>query len=68
MLAATLVDATIRRLLADRGGTWAHRHRVVGNEGHAWLIVLRLQDGDCALYWDQPNPGGPLLLLLLLKR
>lgn len=66
--AADVVDEALHRLADDPSCAWARQNRVVGEQGSAWLIIIRHPTGECALYWDQPDPGGPLRLLLLLAR
>lgn len=42
-VAATLVDDTIRRLVASPGSPWARRDRVAGNRGQpGWWLFLAL--------------------------
>jgi hypothetical protein len=65
---AERVDEALCRLLADPSSAWTRQNRVVGEQGSAWLIIIRHPTGDCALYWDQPDPAGPLRVLLLLAR
>jgi len=62
------VDEALCHLLADPSSAWARQNRVVGEQGSAWLIIIRHPAGDCALYWDQPDPVGSIRLLLLLSR
>ncbi|HSQ36593.1 MAG TPA: hypothetical protein VLS92_01735 [Acidimicrobiia bacterium] len=66
--AAERVDEAIWRLAGDPSSAWARQNRVLGERGAAWLIIVRHPTGDCALYWDQPDPAGPVQLLLLLDR
>jgi len=40
----------------------------MGEQGSAWLVIIRYGTGDHALYWDRPDPSKPLRLLLLLAR
>jgi hypothetical protein len=61
------VDGVIRRLLASPGSAWARQHRVVGENGSAWLVSIRGDGQDFALYW-QEKTSESLVLLLLLDR
>lgn len=63
---AACVDRAIVRLEADPAAAWARRNRVVGEQGAAWIVEVRCPEGAYRLYWDQPTPEGPLLLLVLL--
>jgi len=62
------VDGAIVRLAGDPSSAWARQNRVMGKQGSAWLIIVRCRTNDCALHWDQPDPDGPVRLLLLLSR
>ena len=62
------VDSAIVRLASDPSSAWARQNGVRGEQGSAWLIIVRCQTNDWALYWDQPDPDGPVRLLLLLSR
>jgi hypothetical protein len=62
------VDEAISLLAGDPSSAWARQSRAIGEQGSAWLIIIRCRTGDCALYWDQPDPDGPARLLLLLSR
>jgi hypothetical protein len=62
------VDQAILRLADNPSSAWARQNRGIGEQGAAWLIIIRCRTGDCALYWDQPDPTGPVQLLLLLAR
>jgi len=64
----TRVDDALRRSADGPSSAWARQNRVVGEQGSAWLIITRCGTGDYALYWDQPDPDGPVRLLLLLSR
>ena len=59
------VDDVIRRLLAAPGSAWARQHRVVGENGSAWLVVIRGDGQDLALYWQEKTSQSLVLLLLL---
>jgi hypothetical protein len=62
------VNEAILRLAEDPSSVWARQNRVLGKQGTAWLIIIRCRTRDCALYWNQPDPTGPVQLLLLLAR
>jgi hypothetical protein len=66
--AAAVVDDAIRRLVVDPSSAWGRQSRVVSERGSAWLIIVRCRAGNYSLYWDQPDPGQPVQLLLLLRR
>lgn len=63
---ASCVDDAIRRVVADPDSAWARQNRVVGEQGWAWLVVIRCDREDLALYWEQASPDDPLVFLLLL--
>jgi hypothetical protein len=66
LAAAACIDRAIARLEANPASGWAKRSRVVGERGAAWIILVPCPAGTYRLYWDQPAPEAPLLLLLLL--
>ena len=66
LASAACVDRAVVRLEAETAAAWARRNRVVGEQGAAWIVEVCCPAGTCRLYWDQPTPEGPLLLLLLL--
>lgn len=63
--AVELVDDAIRRVLADPGSAWARQNRVVGDDGWAWIVVVKGKDADLAVYWRQGPDETPLFLLLI---
>lgn len=65
---AACIDRAVVRLQADPAAAWARRNRVVGEQGTAWIIEVRCPVTPYRIYWAQPTPEGPLLLLLLLPR
>jgi len=65
---AECLDRAIQRLVRDPSTAWARGHRVAGERDTAWIVVVPCPACDLKLYWNRPDPHGPVQLLLLLRR
>ncbi len=64
---AAVADQTILRLMGEHAGAWARQGRVAGDNGEAWIIEVRTDSCDMALYWDYLDDQLILLAVLIVR-